>query len=310
MTNGSLFVQLSSVSILYLNGTAPITAPIETYPALLDSTLPYLYLPNSTIDWMKARFHLTESPLRGVFYYNGSDIQAANNTARDIQGLSFGLGTYLNNGTRHSIFLPFSAFNTTLSWTYNLTTRNIVALPIRRSLTQYAILGRAFLQEAYVVADFDRGVFNVSQTTVNPSSESIVPIYSRYWTDGTGPAPSNSTQSSQNTAHGLSSGGIAGAVIGPLAAIVIILASLWYFRRRRRRLALEPSDEKDEYRKSELDASGIPIKEAMSNSVVELDSHFEGAQLDVPFQPRLPVELDAAPAAIQLADDPEERHHV
>jgi len=105
---------------------------------------------------------------------------------------------------------------------YNSTTSYF---PIRRAAneTQY-VLGRAFLQEAYVIVDWERQNFTLGPSLHrNGVSNNIVPILS----------PDAITPKSSG---GLGSGAIAGIVIGAVAAFVIAILLGWFVWRRRQRL--------------------------------------------------------------------------
>lgn len=330
MTDRGFKVVVSSASIVYNNGSGDHFFASK-FPAILDSTLPYLYLPNTTVDWLVDNFHLSESASRGFFYYNATNTEASNRTLVNVNSLMLSIAA-ANTSTNGSvpITLPLIGLTTTISWTWNLTTWPLVIFPIRRAVTPYAILGRAFMQEAYVIADFDRRTFGISQVVNESRNESIIPIYSEQYlkanpgltnivptamdavSHGTysDPGVTSNSSSTNDSPHGLAPGAIAGVVISCLAAFMLSLAVYWFLRRKRKHRGPDRQQEDENaYVKPELDASAAPVKEAMSNSVVEIDDHYEGAQLDVPFQPQSPVELDGASRATQLPDDPEERHH-
>lgn len=87
------------------------------------------------------------------------------------------------------------------------------------------MLGRAFLQEAYLIVDWEQGSLNISQTVHNPTEKILVGITS---TDG----PASSSRG------GLSSASIAGLVVG-LIAIVALIAGISAFLWHRKRTARE-----------------------------------------------------------------------
>lgn len=93
--------------------------------------------------------------------------------------------------------------------------------PIRRAAndSQYT-LGRAFLQEAYVVADYERSNFSIHQVVFDSQAQNIVAIH----------AP-NSTliDTSPKKDQFLSAGAIAGIVIGVVAAVALLGALAWVF---------------------------------------------------------------------------------
>ena len=74
-------------------------------------------------------------------------------------------------------------------------------------------LGRAFLQEAYVVADYERSNFSVHQVAFSTQPQNIVAIY---------PPNSSLAEASDRDKPSLGTGAIAGISIGAVAVVVFI----------------------------------------------------------------------------------------
>ncbi|KAF2741565.1 acid protease [Polyplosphaeria fusca] len=105
--------------------------------------------------------------------------------------------------------------------------------PLKRAAndSQY-VLGRTFLQSAYVSADYERNIFNVSQASYPSSSTSedivaILPILGETPSGGNG----NNNSSSKS---GLGTGAIAGIAVGGAVVLAIIAAAIIFLRRRKR----------------------------------------------------------------------------
>ncbi|KAF2140925.1 uncharacterized protein K452DRAFT_288326 [Aplosporella prunicola CBS 121167] len=197
--------------------------------------------------------------------------------------------------------------------------------------TQYT-LGRAFLQHAYVVVDYDRGNFSVAQARLPDISEkqTIVPIYAPVDEKATNTTtPNTDNTDKDNGSSGLSTGAIVGIVIGAIAALAILLALLFLLRRRRARARAAAAAASQDYQKAELDANPAgqpgfqppqPLQstpsgelDAAANSkhempgskedgdvaakwrAVELESQREVAEMGAPLEER--AELDASPVA-------------
>ena len=112
--------------------------------SLIDSTLPYIWLPQDACDLFEQAFHLV--------YDNATDLYLVNDTIHSqLQQLSpsitFKLGTEVIGGEFVDIVLPYGAFDLQASYPIYPNATNY--FPIRRAAnaTQYTI-GRAFLQEA------------------------------------------------------------------------------------------------------------------------------------------------------------------
>lgn len=232
MTAGNqLVVAVSQVAIRYKNGSSPASSPTgaaSSFKATIDSTLPYLYLPNETITWLAQTLHLSEY---GALFYLSSSQLEANNTRINVDSFQFTIGQGVASATSANdqslplvINLPYIAVEALTSWTYKLKTQSYM-LPIRRMPTgaTTAVLGRAFLQEAYVSADFDRQYFNLSQAAPGPfSGTNIVNVYS--------PAMLQRYAAGQTSGDtGLSAGAIAGIVVGSVIGGLLVLALIAWF---------------------------------------------------------------------------------
>lgn len=206
--------------------------PTPVY-ANIDSTLPYLWLPEAACDNFATAFGLT--------YDNDTDLYVINDTIHtQLTSLNptvtFKIGNSIYNGVTQNIMLPYAAFDLNASYPiYANTTRYF---PIRRAAndTQYT-LGRTFLQEAYVIADYENKNFTVAQANFSatmPTSQ-IVPIVS------SGYNPRRASNGS-----GLSSGAIAGIAVGAVLVVALgiigILICLHRRKRQTRRAATSADD--------------------------------------------------------------------
>ena len=189
----------------------------------IDSTLPHIRLPDEAIDRFISTFGLT--------YDNRTDLFLINDTMRQrnleaVPTVSFQLGPKLIAGPATdtvSIKMPYAAFDLQASYPFYETPTSY--FPIRRAAnqSQYTI-GRTFFQEAYVVADFERGNFTVAQAAFDKlDSPQLVAI------------------KKPNVMDKLSGGVIAGIVVGALAALLLAILVVFLFRRRSRGLGPERS---------------------------------------------------------------------
>ncbi|KAK5011811.1 hypothetical protein LTR28_000012 [Elasticomyces elasticus] len=131
--------------------------------SLIDSKVPHIWLPRDVCDRIEQAFRLTYNPR--------SDLYVVNNTIHTqlVQlnpALTFRLGSDVSGGNSTTIVLPYSAFDLVLAagFPYSNATHYF---PIRRAAnaSQHTI-GRAFLQEAYLVVDYERSTFSVNQAAM------------------------------------------------------------------------------------------------------------------------------------------------
>jgi hypothetical protein len=202
-----------------LNGTVSMTSSLGGHISLIDSTVSELWLPGAVCDSFASALGLFYDNNTG--YYLVSDATRAKWLAAN-PSFTFKLGqNSYDNGVSTNIILPYAAFDHQLGWPIYSTATNY--FPIRRAAndSQYT-LGRTFLQEAYIVVDYETKNFTLApaafpDTTINSV---IVPVAA---------AASLTVQSKSS----LSAGAIAGVVVGGIVVLAAIAALVIWLRRRR-----------------------------------------------------------------------------
>lgn len=204
-----------------LKGTFSLTS--GAYFSVIDSTAPHLWLPTSVCAQFEQAFGLTYDPKTDLYLVNDTIHQQllAKNPSVTIK-LSNSLANSASNYT--NIMLPYGAFDLQASYPYYPNATNY--FPIRRAAndTQY-ILGRTFLQEAYLIVDYERANFTVAQTVFSdpPPASNLVAITS----------PSEKHNKTEGPS-GLGTGAIIGiAVGGAIAFFIAVFAVFLFFRRRK-----------------------------------------------------------------------------
>jgi hypothetical protein len=211
------------------------------FMAAIDSTVPELWLPRPMCDEFERAFGLT--------YQNKSNRYLVNDTMHEeVKDLNPFITFHIANNTRNGgnttqVLLPYAAFDLQLGWPISNTSTNY--FPLRRATneSQYK-LGRVFLQEAYLIVDFERRNFTISpaQFPDMNTPPDVIPI----------------TSPSEPPDHRLGTRVIAGISVAVFFALLAaVLAAMFALRRRRRasQKALEPSDpSQDEKVGTELDS--------------------------------------------------------
>lgn len=262
--------------------------------SVIDSTLPYIWLPRSSCDMFAEAFGLT--------FDEETDLYVLNDTIhKQLQSLkpsvTFSLGNDANPTNLVSITVPYAALDLQASHPIYPNATNY--FPIRRAAneTQYT-LGRAFLQEAYIIADYERSNFSVHQAVGgSPPEQNIVTIHI--------PSSKNSTDSLADSISttGLSKGAIIGISIGGaiLVLAVSILAFILCRRRRRRRKQQAPV---------ELDHNNPGMKSYWQPPAQELPNEQKHEMYQVPSDvhtQKAKFELHAADHRHLLSDDAQQR---
>lgn len=200
--------------------------------SLIDSSVSHIWLPKAVCDQFESSFGLSYDNRTGFYRVNDtmhSKLQEINPT------ITFTLGNNNDPSKAVNIELPYAAFDLQVGWPIYKNTSYY--FPIRRADNDTMFtLGRTFLQEAMVVADYERQNFSVYQARFDTAATqpNIVPIVSptlEYLQQN-----SSTTQQSQaSTSRKLSTGAIAGISIGSVVIAALIFTLVFIFLRRRQR---------------------------------------------------------------------------
>ena len=254
----------STGSSLPLNWTSnPLTLQDVSEAELhsIDSSTPYLWLPEYVCDSFAQAFNLTYDDNLQLYLF-GDDGATLNDLRSQNITITFSIAESPGSSNAVDISLPYAAFDLALSFPYpgldaNVTSGSTNYFPLRRAAnyTQYTI-GRSFLQEAYLTVDYERNNFSVSQATFAEDSLTnikLVPI--------TRPANSNFTGPAGFTdeSTGLSTGAEAGIGVGAAALVISFIGLLVYiFIIRKKRGVSKLASESD-------DASFMKVPELLGD---------------------------------------------
>ena len=216
LPNDTLITYVKSIIIDTSTNQQSATADAQgyayTFSARIDSTFPYLSLPDEVVSRFVDIFGLTYDTETDLYTINATQ-RASNLNNKPVITITIAETATSPNTTQ--ITLPYEAFDQTASWPiYNSSTPYF---PIRNSHTGIFVLGRTILQESYLVVDYERRNWLLGTpnwTTAMPTAD-IVPIYSPH---GGGSS--------------VKAGVIAGAVVAAVAVLATIVTAYICFRRR------------------------------------------------------------------------------
>ncbi|RFU30155.1 hypothetical protein B7463_g6169, partial [Scytalidium lignicola] len=225
------------------NGSSPtqLLAPSDRVYATIDSSTPFLWLPESVCDRFAKALQLSYNTSLNLYTFDANPNQ--HNVLTNSQlTFAFSLSDFSGPETSQliNITIPYAAFDLQLTYpsipntTYGSANSTKYYFPLRRATNQAQFtIGRAFLQEAYLITDYERNTFSVHQAVhiADPiGNTSIISIFRPYDTSFSWPAESQG---------GLSKPAIVGVAIGSVV-FVILLGLLFFFIRHR----LKYGDEK------------------------------------------------------------------
>jgi hypothetical protein len=182
--------------------------------------------------------------------------------------LTFTLASTVTSALTTEITVPLNSFNLSASQPLVPSLTHFFPLKCAANSTQY-ILGRSFLQEAYITADYERRNFSIAQVLWNDSPSKLVSI-----------PPTVSLLSH----HSLSGDSIAGIAVGILVVIVALSTLVYFFFFRSKRRAERLSKEKLEQKltKAELDGTSKQRPELEALEQHKLQSNVEGQAIELP----------------------------
>jgi hypothetical protein len=178
---------------------------------------------------------LTYDNALNLYTFGGNDSQH-DMLAKSQLSFTFSLTDMASSTPTVNITVPYAAFDLQLTWpaipntNYGdaNATRNYFPLRQADNSAQYRI-GRAFLQEAYIITDYERNYFAVYQA-VHPAD----PLGSTKIVTITRPSSSISSGPPSKSGSSTSIGAIVGTAVGAGVLIVILISAIVFLRRRRR----------------------------------------------------------------------------
>ncbi|CAG8950327.1 hypothetical protein HYFRA_00006820 [Hymenoscyphus fraxineus] len=212
--------------ITFATGSGNKTLSNSPFSAFVDTTTPYLWLPTEVCKLFEEAFGLIWNEESQLYLV---DAQLTKKIAEQNPTVAFTL-TNSTSKVLVDIVLPFQAFDL------------IAKPPLVKTLTHYfplkraanagqITLGRTFLQEAYIIADYERSTFSLHQRDWNAKSSNVTPIAPI----GVLP-PGTSTTNAPVNVGAIVAGCIGGVVLLAVIALAVVMGLR---HRKRTRLQVE-----------------------------------------------------------------------
>lgn len=224
-----------------------LLSAVDRVTAIIDSSTPFLWLPTTVCERFASALGLSYNATLNLYTFDTNasqhDILAASNLT-----FSFSLSNFDASTDLVTINLPYAAFDLQLIYPaipnthYGGADSTKFYFPLRQALNeaQYTI-GRAFLQEAYIITDYERNNFSVYQA-VHPlnsvDNTSIVAILRPTTSTLTGNPPDMSTDSKST----FPKGAIIGSSVGAAALVFASITFCILLYRQHHRKALVSDD--------------------------------------------------------------------
>lgn len=243
-------VNIRSISVsnnLKPNGWSSSTKSVSTYNdtfmALVDSTTPYLWLPESICESFASALNLTYNDTYKLYTLTNDQYQDYSNS--NAYSFTFSLASIDNNDNFGlplnapgvvNISLPIKAFVGSLQYPFGKEAIKYgqPAVPyfmLRKATSgNNTIIGRSFLQEAYIRTKYDSGVFSLHQAAFprDPDTDIKLNMIKQ---------PSNSPYPRPpptKDRHGLTTPQMIGVAVGVVAFCTLLVGGLCFWRRRRK----------------------------------------------------------------------------
>ena len=299
-----LKVGLKGISYSDSNGEKSLLK--EGIITLIDSTVPYIWLPKSACDTFADTLGLKWDGIKAMYFVNDT---VHDSLLKSNPTFTFALASTNSQGGPVNITFPYAAFD--LNVTAPLVSSTKRYFPIQRGEDDNSYtLGRAFLQEAYIVTNYETSTFSISQAVHDDTPSHIVTIHSNV--NGSSASSPSGDASKSHKSGGIGTGAIAGVAIA-IALVGIIVAIVAFIMMKRRKRAkraafvqqthIPPSEMTKTVLSTTRNSSDDPEPKKMTGTNVQVQ------QTDAPMTP--PLEMDGgylfAPGPSQPMELPGER---
>ncbi|KAL5427904.1 hypothetical protein PMIN04_001106 [Paraphaeosphaeria minitans] len=279
--------------------------------AYISTLVPDIWLPESVCEKFEKAFNLTWDEKTELYLLNTSLHQTL---LQEDPTVTFTLGPEID-GAGVTINMPYFNFYLTASAELTNSSSPKLYFPLKRAAndSQY-VLGRAFLQSAYLSADYERNSFNLSQA-LYPSSQNeeeivavLPPLTETTHGAGDPGTGNNSGDPGAESGKALSTGAIVGIVVAlVVVGAVISLVAFLLYRRRKAKLKKHELADTDIMHNISHEVSGEHIKAEMGGGM----AHEVAGDMDPKAElsahgPQKPVEAEGNSEQIyeMAGDDP------
>jgi hypothetical protein len=199
----------------------------DPFTAYIDSTIAELWLPTEVCQAFERTFGLKYDNNTSLYLV---DDDLHNRLLAENPSVTFTLGQPYASNVIVNITLPYNAFDLTADKPYRGLENATRYFPLRQAETEgQFVLGKTFLQEAYLIVDWERQNFSVSATNwTHGVDKNIVPIYAKKYMP--------QVEAASAKAKHFTTGSIIGIALGAGFGLALALSGAgWCFWRRRQK---------------------------------------------------------------------------
>lgn len=261
-----VFAQVSSEDEIptsnWTSTARTLVAMDDSITAVIDSSTPYLWLPTDVCDRFAAALNLTWREDLGVYVFS-EGAQYLKYQSDTSLSFTFSLSSYHNAdnfGDPYNIpgvvniTIPVAAFAQLLRYPFKDVIKwgqsSIPYFPLKRSTKEVNdnryIIGRVFMQEAYIITSYDRGTFSLHQALF---PDNAATNYSLEAITRPPDSPYPRFEGEHTSHNGLNPGQTAGIALSAFLTGSILGLILWFCCRRRRRARKAKPDGQEEENK-------------------------------------------------------------
>ncbi|KAI1491466.1 aspartic peptidase domain-containing protein [Biscogniauxia mediterranea] len=264
--------------------SVPLMEFNESVTALIDSSTPYLWLPTTICDRFAASLNLTWDESFGLYVFSNTENLENYQSSPDLS-FTFTLSSADNHDNFGqpldvpgivNITISSQAFVQNLRYPFkNLIPYRSPAVPYfpltRADNSSQIIIGRSFLQEAYMITNYETSTFSIHQAKFPDDPWTNTSIQTIAFTPNSGYAGPGSKSGKQ---AGLTDAQLAGLVVGIAVIGIAAVAAIWLMRRRKRghqEVAKSDHELKDGYSTPEPETPRSPVDRILSRMSMSMN---------------------------------------
>lgn len=220
----------------------PLLSFNESITTVIDSSTPYLWLPPAICDRFSSTLNLTWNETLGLYIFSNNNLERYMSTPDLSFTFTFSsldnrdnFGSPTNMPGIVNITVSSKAFIQSLRYPFenliNYGAQSIPYFPLKRAENEsQLVIGRSFLQEAYIVTNYETSMFSVHKALfpIDPLRDTSIQSIA-----ASPNSPYPGPPMKKDETHNISQSQIAGIAIGVCIGAIVLVTTLVLLRRKR-----------------------------------------------------------------------------